>query len=202
MAKGNGTTRSGSAANPNGIGGGGVYKSPYTNPVAMQMKDTIEKGLNLLTAEEKAAYLSNKGLTNAPLEKILDHELELYGDFTGSPKSFADDIREYIKDNELIKGYSMTTSGAKANNTIIKKSNTKEKANVVTKNSAKGNKTAFNTLYEKKFTDIAMTRYDESMKESKETDDFFKGLFENADKFKFFKELLLTEVYKELRNLD
>ena len=66
----------------------------------------------------------------------------------------------------------------------------------------KGDKTAFNTLYEKKFTDIAMTRYDESMKESKETDDFFKGLFENADKFKFFKELLLTEVYKELRNLD
>ena len=47
-----------------------------------------------------------------------------------------------------------------------------------------------------------MTRYDESMKASKETDDFFKGLFENADKFKFFKELLLTEVYKELRNLD
>ena len=66
----------------------------------------------------------------------------------------------------------------------------------------KGDKTAFNTLYEKKFTDIAMTRYDESMKESKETDDFFKGLFENTDKFKFFKELLLTEVYKELRNLD
>lgn len=66
----------------------------------------------------------------------------------------------------------------------------------------KGNKLAFKTLYEKKFTDIAMTRYDESMKESKETDDFFKGLFENADKFKFFKELLLTEVYKELRNLD
>ena len=66
----------------------------------------------------------------------------------------------------------------------------------------KGDKTAFNTLYEKKFTDIAMTRYDESMKASKETDDFFKGLFENADKFKFFKELLLTEVYKELRNLD
>lgn len=153
MAKGNGTTRSGSAANPNGIGGGGVYKSPYTNPIAMQMKATMEKGLNLLTAEEKAAYLSNKGLTNAPLEKILDHELELYGDFTGSPKSFADDIREYIKDNELIKGYSMTTSGAKANNVIIKKSNTKEKANVI-KNSAKGNKTAFQTKvdYTKKLT--------------------------------------------------
>lgn len=64
----------------------------------------------------------------------------------------------------------------------------------------KGDKTAFNTLYEKKFTDIAMNRYDESMKESKETDDFFKGLFENIDKFKFFKELLLTEIYNELRN--
>lgn len=145
MAKGNGTTRSGSAANPNGIGGGGVYKSPYTNPVAMQMKDTIEKGLNLLTTEEKAAYLSDKGLTNAPLEKILDYELELYGDVGGNPKSIADDIKEYIKDNELIKGYSMTTSGAKANNTIIKKSNTKEKANVVIKNPAKDNKTAFQT---------------------------------------------------------
>lgn len=145
MAKGTGTTRSGSAANPNGIGGGGVYKSPYTNPVAMQMKDTIEKGLNLLTTEEKAAYLSDKGLTNAPLEKILDYELELYGDVGGNPKSIADDIKEYIQDNELIKGYSMTTSGAKANNTIIKKSNTKEKANVVTKNPAKDNKTAFQT---------------------------------------------------------
>lgn len=156
MAKGNGTTRSGSAANPNGIGGGeGVYKSPYTNPIAMQMKDTMGKGLNLLTAEEKAAYLSDKGLTNAPLEKILDHELELYGDFTGSPKSFADDIREYIKDNELIKGYGMTTSGAKANNIIIKKSNTKEKANVVTKKSAKGNKTKLETQasYSKKLND-------------------------------------------------
>ena len=120
----------------------------------MQMKATMEKGLNLLTAEEKAAYLSDKGLTNAPLEKILDHELELYGDFTGSPKSFADDIREYIKDNELIKGYSMTTSGAKANNTIIKKSNTKEKANTVTKNSAKGNNTGLKTQvdYTKKLT--------------------------------------------------
>lgn len=30
MAKGNGTTRSGSAANPTGVGGG--YKSPYTDP--------------------------------------------------------------------------------------------------------------------------------------------------------------------------
>lgn len=154
MAKGTGTTRSGSAANPNGIGGGGVYKSPYTNPVAMQMKATMEKGLNLLTAEEKAAYLSDKGLTNAPLEKILDHELELYGDFTGSPKSFADDIREYIRDNELIKGYSMTKSDAMANNIVIKKSNTEGKANVVTKNSAKGNKTAFQTKvdYTKKLT--------------------------------------------------
>ena len=154
MAKGNGTTRSGSAANPNGIGGGGVYKSPYTNPVAMQMKDTIEKGLNLLTAEEKAAYLSDKGLTNAPLEKILDYELELYGDVQGSPKSIANDIKEYIKDNELIKGYNMTTSGAKANNITIKKSNTKEKANTVTKNSAKGNKTSFQTKveYTKKLT--------------------------------------------------
>ena len=154
MAKGNGTTRSGSAANPNGIGGGGVYKSPYTNPVAMQMKDTIEKGLNLLTAEEKAAYLSDKGLTNAPLEKVLDYELELYGDVQGSPKSIANDIKEYIKDNELIKGYGMTTTGAKANNIIIKKSNTKEKATTVTKNSAKGNKTSFQTKveYTKKLT--------------------------------------------------
>ena len=140
MGKGAETTRSGSAANPKGIEGGG-YKSPYTNPIAMQMKDTIEKGLNLLTAEEKAAYLSDKGLTNAPLEKILDYELELYGDFTGSPKSFADDIREYIEDYELIKGYSMTKSGAMANNTVIKQSNTKEKANIVTKKSAKGSKT-------------------------------------------------------------
>ena len=48
----------------------------------------------------------------------------------------------------------MTTSGAKANNITIKKSNTKEKANTVTKNSAKGNKTSFQTKveYTKKLT--------------------------------------------------
>ncbi len=64
----------------------------------------------------------------------------------------------------------------------------------------KGDKTAFNTLYEKKFTDIAMNRYEEATKENQETDAFFKGIFENADKLKFLKDLLLTDVYNELRN--
>ena len=61
-------------------------------------------------------------------------------------------------------------------------------------NSAKsGDKTAFRTLYEKYFNDIAITRYEEN-------DNFFRGLFENEDKLKFIKELLLAELYKELRN--
>lgn len=61
-------------------------------------------------------------------------------------------------------------------------------------NSAKsGDKTAFRTLYEKQFNDIAINRYEEN-------DNFFRGLFENADKLKFIKELLLADLYKELRN--
>ncbi len=60
-------------------------------------------------------------------------------------------------------------------------------------NSAKsGDKTAFRTLYEKYFNDIAITRYEEN-------DNFFRGLFENEDKLKFIKELLLAELYNELR---
>ena len=62
-------------------------------------------------------------------------------------------------------------------------------------NSAKsGDKTAFRTLYDKQFNDIAINRYEEN-------DNFFKGLFENADKLKFIKELLLADVYNELRNM-
>lgn len=61
-------------------------------------------------------------------------------------------------------------------------------------NSAKlGDKTAFKTLYDKQFNDIAINRYEEN-------DSFFKGLFENVDKLKFIKELLLADVYNELRN--
>ena len=61
-------------------------------------------------------------------------------------------------------------------------------------NSAKtGNKTVFNALSDKRFDNIAMNRYEEN-------DSFFKGLFENADKLKFLKELLLTDLYNELRN--
>ncbi len=56
-----------------------------------------------------------------------------------------------------------------------------------------GDKTAFRTLYEKEFNDIAINRYEEN-------DNFFRGLFENSDKLKFIKELLLTEIYNELRN--
>ena len=61
-------------------------------------------------------------------------------------------------------------------------------------NSAKsGDKTAFRTLYNKQFNDIAINRYEQN-------DSFFKGLFENADKLKFIKEMLLADVYNELRN--
>ena len=57
----------------------------------------------------------------------------------------------------------------------------------------KGDKTAFNALSEKRFVDIEMNRYEEN-------DSFFKSLFENADKLKFIKELLLAKVYNEIRN--
>lgn len=61
-------------------------------------------------------------------------------------------------------------------------------------NSAKtGNKTVFNALSDKRFDNIAMNRYEEN-------DSFFKGLFENADKLKFLKELFLVDLYNELRN--
>ena len=56
-----------------------------------------------------------------------------------------------------------------------------------------GDRTAFNTLSDKRFDNIAMNRYEEN-------DSFFKGLFENADKLKFVKELLLADLYNELRN--
>lgn len=56
-----------------------------------------------------------------------------------------------------------------------------------------GDKTVFETLSNKRFDNIAMNRYEEN-------DNFFKGLFENADKLKFIKELLLADLYNELRN--
>ncbi len=61
-------------------------------------------------------------------------------------------------------------------------------------NSAKtGDMTAFKTLYEKDFNNVAISRYEEN-------DTFFKGLFENADKLKYVKDLLAKMVYDELRN--
>lgn len=56
-----------------------------------------------------------------------------------------------------------------------------------------GDKTAFKALYEKYFNEIAINRYEQN-------DTFFKGLFENEDKLKFIKELLLIDLYKELRH--
>lgn len=61
-------------------------------------------------------------------------------------------------------------------------------------NSAKsGDKTAFRTLYNKQFNDIAINRYEQN-------DNFFKGLFENAEKLRFIKEMLLADLYNEFRN--
>ncbi len=60
-------------------------------------------------------------------------------------------------------------------------------------NSAKdGDKTAFKTLYEKQFNDVAMNRYEEN-------DSFFKSLFEDNEKLQFIKKLLLDDLYNELR---
>jgi len=58
-----------------------------------------------------------------------------------------------------------------------------------------GDKTAFKTLYEKEFEQIAVERYEQN-------DSFFKGLFEDANKLKFIKDHLLNEMYKELRKLN
>lgn len=61
-------------------------------------------------------------------------------------------------------------------------------------NSAKtGNKTAFKTLYEKHFNDIAINRYEQN-------DEFFKSLFADAEKLKFIKRMLLEDLYNDLRN--
>ena len=63
-----------------------------------------------------------------------------------------------------------------------------------------GDKTAFKTLFDKKFMNMAMNRYEETTKESQETDSFFVGLFENEDKLKAFKKMLLDFVYNTLRD--
>ena len=61
-------------------------------------------------------------------------------------------------------------------------------------NSAKiGDKTAFKTLYEKHFNDIAINRYEQN-------DMFFKSLFDDAEKLKFIKRMLLEDLYNDLRN--
>lgn len=62
-------------------------------------------------------------------------------------------------------------------------------------NAAKsGDKTLFNSLYDKYFNDVAIERYEQN-------DKFFTSLFGDADKLKFIKELLLSDLYKELRKL-
>ena len=53
-----------------------------------------------------------------------------------------------------------------------------------------GDKTAFKALYEKYFNEIAINRYEQN-------DTFFKGLFENEDKLKFIKELLLANKFRD-----
>ena len=62
-------------------------------------------------------------------------------------------------------------------------------------NTAKtGNRTAYNSLSEKEFDNVAMNRYEEN-------DLFFKTLFSDAEKFKYIKKRLLDEIYNEIRNL-
>lgn len=62
-------------------------------------------------------------------------------------------------------------------------------------NTAKtGNRTAYNSLSEKEFDNVAMNRYEEN-------DSFFKTLFSDAEKFKYVKKRLLDEIYNEIRNL-
>lgn len=63
-------------------------------------------------------------------------------------------------------------------------------------NAAKsGDKTAFRALYEKKFNEIVINRYEEN-------DKFFKSLFENEDKLEFIRKSLLDDLYDELRSQD
>lgn len=56
-----------------------------------------------------------------------------------------------------------------------------------------GDKTAFKTLYEKQFNDVAINRYEQN-------DEFFKSLFADAEKLKFIKKMLLEDLYNDLRN--
>ena len=56
-----------------------------------------------------------------------------------------------------------------------------------------GDKTAFETLFNKKFVDVAMARYEQN-------DQFFRTLFENQEMLKYIQELLFTNMFSELRN--
>lgn len=62
-------------------------------------------------------------------------------------------------------------------------------------NTAKtGNRTAYNSLSEKEFDNVAMNRYEEN-------DAFFKSMFSDREKFQYIKKRLLDDIYNEIRNL-
>ena len=63
-------------------------------------------------------------------------------------------------------------------------------------NSAKsGDRTAYDTLSDKRFDNMIMERYEEN-------ESFFKTLFGDKNKLGFIKKLFLAELYDELRNKD
>lgn len=67
------------------------------------------------------------------------------------------------------------------------------KNELIVQSAKSGDKTAFKTLCEKYFNEIVTSIYEEN-------NEFFKNLFENEDKLKFIKDMLLSDIYNEARN--
>lgn len=64
------------------------------------------------------------------------------------------------------------------------------------KNAAKsGDKSLFKVLFEQRFKDVAVSRYEQN-------DDFFMSLFSDADKLKFIMDMMSDIVYNDLKNRD
>lgn len=67
------------------------------------------------------------------------------------------------------------------------------KNELIVQSAKSGDKTAFKTLCEKYFNEIVTSIYEEN-------NEFFKNLFENEDKLKFIKDMLLADIYNDARN--
>ena len=134
-----------------------------------RLQKTFEGGISLVK-EEGLIYPINGGSAGgrdkekSPLSEILERFNKRFGtEFTEQDKVLAQLKADIMKDSKIM-------ASAK-----------------------KGDKTAFETLYEKMFDSVILSRYEQN-------DEFFKKLFEDAEKLKFIKEQLLSQLYSEIRH--